>query len=97
MVDYLFFFFLIVKFIFKIDLSKPNLFVLFDDDIILYNIWNNTGHYSSRLLNRINIEKNNQFNRIQYDPNQMFVIYYDRSRNAILWFVILKSTIDYFN
>ncbi|CAF2446070.1 unnamed protein product [Rotaria sp. Silwood2] len=79
------------------DQSKSNLLILFNSSIILYNIWNANDRYSSKLLHTINIEKNHYFDRIQYDSNKKFVIYYDEKQNAILCFstsnTILKPII----
>jgi hypothetical protein len=88
MVNY--FYFLKILFInISIDQSKPNLLISFDDNIILYNILDNTEEYSLKEFSIINIEKTHHFNHIQYDPYQLFVIYYDQNQHTILWFVYL--------
>ncbi|CAF0807202.1 unnamed protein product [Rotaria sordida] len=73
--------------------SKANLLILFDNNIILYNILNNTDHYLSKLLNTTDLTKTHHFDRIQYDSNGKFVIYYDQIQSAILCFSTLTTII----
>jgi hypothetical protein len=73
------------------DQSKANFLILHDDDISLYNIWNLTDQYSLKLFKRIPIKKHHHFDRIQYDPKQMFLIYYDQDQHSIF----CKSSITF--
>ncbi|CAF3309320.1 unnamed protein product [Rotaria socialis] len=77
------------------DQSKPNLLILFDKNIILYSIFNTGDFYESKLLDTINIEKNQHFDRIQYDSKQHFIIHYDHILKDILCTssITLKSII----
>ncbi|CAF0778249.1 unnamed protein product [Rotaria sp. Silwood1] len=68
------------------DQSKPDLLIVFDNNIIFYNISNATDRYSSKLLHTIDIEKNHHLDCIQYDSNKKFIIYYNQKQNAILCF-----------
>ena len=67
------------------DLSKPDLLVVLEDRINLYNILNSSDSYTANLRNTISITNGSNIAYVQYDPLQKFVIYYDYIRHSILW------------
>jgi hypothetical protein len=91
MVGYILIFEIFILINLFIDQSKEYFLILYDDNISLYNIWNLTGSYSSKPFKRIPIGKHHHFDRIQYDPNQMFLIYYDQDQHAMF----CKSSITF--
>ncbi|CAF1368182.1 unnamed protein product [Adineta ricciae] len=66
------------------DLSKPDLLVVLEDRINLYNILNSSDSYTANLRNTISVTNGSNIAYVQYDPLQKFVIYYDYVRHSIL-------------
>lgn len=57
---------------------------------------NSKNRYSSKLTQTVNFQPNHQIDRLQYDRNQKFVLYFDVVQNSILWFdlsLVLFSTL----
>ncbi|UJR37490.1 hypothetical protein I4U23_030193 [Adineta vaga] len=68
----------------KNDVSTPYLLAVLKDNINFYDISNSTDQYSAKLISTSNIDSDHHFDYIQYDPVQMFVIYYDQIQQAVL-------------
>ena len=66
-----------------LDQSKADILILYDDNIVLYDLWNTANQYSLKFHRKIIFDKSHRFDYIQYDPIQSFVIYYDSNQHTI--------------